>query len=119
MSSDHLTKFPINFGEPLVGPPAGWTVLNGEPVAEAWRVYTSGDGRKLSGLWRCSMGGFRVSYDKWEFCHMLTGQCVITPDGGDPVTLRSGDSFVLDKGFTGTWDVIEPMEKHFVFVAEA
>jgi len=46
---------------------------------------------------------------------MLTGRCVITPDGDDPVSLTPGSNFILEPRFSGTWEVIEPMTKYFVF----
>jgi uncharacterized protein len=119
MSQIELKKLPDPVGEPVAGPPAGWTVIGGEPLARSWRSYTSSDGRKLAGFWRCSKGKFRVAYEKWEFCHMVEGRCVITRDGGNPVDLKAGDSFVLEAGFSGTWEIIEAMAKHFVFVGNA
>lgn len=107
--------FPHELGEPKLGPPAGWTVRDGNPEARAWRHYTSADGSLLAGLWQCTPGIFDVAYDKWEFCHVISGRCVITPDGGAPVHLGEGDGFVLESGFIGRWQVIETMTKHFVF----
>ena len=110
-----LTPFPADPGEPRIGPPAGWTVLHGNPVARAWRHYTSADGGLFAGTWECTPGSFAVVYDKWEFCEVLSGRCRITPRGGAPVMLEAGAAFVLEPGFSGTWDVLETMRKHFVF----
>jgi uncharacterized protein len=113
-----LTVFKATETEPRIGAPAGWKVVNGEPIAKAWRCYTSKDGKRFSGLWACTRGTFEVAYDKWEFCHLLSGSCRITPDDGDPVIVRAGDAFVLDKTFKGTWEIIEDCSKHFVFIAD-
>lgn len=115
MLPTHFLRFPPDEGQGSFGPPAGWEVIAGAPVARAVRHYTADDGSALSGFWTCTPGTFRVAYDKWEFCHLISGSCVITPDGGAPVTLRPGDGFILEAGFTGTWEVLETMSKHFVF----
>jgi uncharacterized cupin superfamily protein len=104
--------------EPRVGAPAGWTVVGGKPVAQAWRCYTSDDGKRLSGMWTCSRGTFDVVYDKWEFCHLISGSCKITPEGGEPTIVKAGDAFILEKTFKGSWEVLEACTKHFVFVAD-
>jgi uncharacterized cupin superfamily protein len=118
MSQNLLTKFPRVEGNPNPAIPTGWTILSGAPIAQGWRFYASADEKKLAGNWRCSVGAFRVNYAKWEFCHILSGKCVITRDGGEPIKLGAGDSFVIEKGFVGIWEVIEAMEKRFVFVAD-
>lgn len=33
---------------------------------------------------------------------------------GHSVTVRPGDRFVMPRGFTGTWEVIEPTRKLYV-----
>ncbi len=115
MVADHFIKFPSPPVEPAAGLPAGWTIVAGEPVARGARHYTADDGSALAGWWSCTPGSFSVVYDKWEFCHMLSGRCTITPKGGAPVDLGPGDGFILEPGFEGTWTVHETMTKHFVF----
>jgi hypothetical protein len=44
---------------------------------------------------------------------MIAGRIVITPDGGAPVTVQAGDAFVVEAEFRGTWEIIEPVRKHF------
>jgi uncharacterized cupin superfamily protein len=39
---------------------------------------------------------------------------VLTEDGGDPVHVRAGDSFVIRPGFAGVWDVVETTLKDYV-----
>ena len=40
----------------------------------------------------------------------------ITPDGGEPVIYRAGDSFVMKPGFTGNWKTIETVRKIYLTV---
>jgi uncharacterized cupin superfamily protein len=61
-----------------------------------------------------TVGAWRVSYDEWEYCHILSGRMSLTPDGGAPVQFGPGDSFVIEPGFRGVWTVIEDMAKTYV-----
>ncbi len=110
-----LLKFPPPEGEFAAAFPAGWRCVAGTPQARALRYYTAPDGSVLAGHWSCTEGVFEVAYDKWEFCHLISGRCRITPSGAPPVELGPGDGFILESGFVGHWEVLEPMTKHFVF----
>ena len=57
---------------------------------------------------------FAVAYTEEEYCQMLEGVSIVTDAGGHAVTLKAGDSFVVPRGFTGTWEVVEPSRKTFV-----
>jgi uncharacterized cupin superfamily protein len=116
---DKIFKFPTQESEGTVGSPAGWTVVAGTPEARGWRYYTSDDGSALAGLWQCTPGTFNVAYDKWEFCHIISGACTITPENRSPIKLGPGDGFLLEPGFKGRWEVTETMRKHFVFKIDA
>ncbi len=48
-----------------------------------------------------------------EFCVLLSGRVVITPDGGTAREYGAGDALVLPMGFTGTWDIRETLRKHY------
>jgi uncharacterized cupin superfamily protein len=117
MIENSLFKFPAVSGEPVIVSPSMSEIISGTPVAHSWRSYADQGATKTSGRWRCSVGSFRVSSEKWEFCHIISGRCIVTRDGGEPMKFAAGDALVLEVGFKGTWEVIEPMEKHFVFVA--
>ena len=39
----------------------------------------------------------------------------VTDAEGLSKTYRAGDAFVTPAGFSGTWDVIEPIKKHFTW----
>ena len=42
------------------------------------------------------------SYD--EFIYILEGGLILTPENGTPHEFGAGDSLVMPKGFTGTWE---------------
>jgi len=97
---------------PCREPVAPERVIDGAPTTETILDYERG--ALFAGEWAADVGAWRVVYDEWEFCHMLSGVCEVTPDGGDPRIYRAGDSFVIEPGFKGEWRVLEPMRKKFV-----
>ena len=87
-------------------------VVSGDPVHTTWNVEER-DGL-YCGIWQSTPGKWRISYDEWEFCHILSGVSVLTEDGGEARTVKAGDSFILRPGFKGTWEVVETTRKEYV-----
>jgi uncharacterized protein len=87
-------------------------VLSGDPVHTAWNIEER-DGL-YCGIWQSTPGKWRISYDEWEFCHILAGVSVISEDNGESRRVAAGDSFILRPGFTGTWEVLETTRKEYV-----
>lgn len=101
-------------GEPETGAPDPGRVVAGAPSFRTWNAYESADGRTFCGVWEATKGQWRVSYDEWESCTLLSGHSIVTPEDAPPVHLRSGDTFVLEPGFRGTWEVVETTRKTYV-----
>lgn len=100
-------------GEPEEGAPAADRIISGTPRSRTWNVEDTADGL-YCGVWESTPGKWRISYDEWEFCHILSGVSVITEDGGEARTVKAGDAFVLRPGFKGTWEVVETTRKEYV-----
>lgn len=98
---------------PEEGGPAPDRVVSGTPRFRTWNVEEA-EGGLYAGLWEATPGKWRIAYDEWEFCHILSGVSVIAQDGGEARTVRAGDSFVLKPGFKGTWEVLETTRKEYV-----
>ena len=87
-------------------------VVRGDPVHTTWNIE---DREGLyCGIWQSTPGAWRVTYEEWEYIRILEGHSVLTPDGGEPVSLRAGDSYIIRPGFTGIWEVIETTRKDYV-----
>jgi uncharacterized cupin superfamily protein len=118
MSHKHVVKFG-KMENPARSIP-GWTVVAGNPEMESYFQHKSEDGRVISGTWKSTVGTYRAEYSlptTHEFVHVIEGKLRITPDGGKPITLLPGDAFVIEPGFVGTWEVVEPVRKHFVLAS--
>lgn len=88
-------------------------VVEGTPRTVTRLDYTQGD-KLFAGEWSATAGAWRVSYDEWEFCHVLEGVCELETSDGERRRFQAGDSFIIEPGFIGVWRVIEPMRKRFV-----
>ena len=80
--------------------------------------WLRGDGPPVH-LVGASIGAWRIDYKVWEFCHVLSGRCVIELEGCAPVTLAAGDTFIIEPGAKGKWTVLEDMKKNFVILVPA
>jgi uncharacterized protein len=66
-------------------------------------------------IWEKEVSKFQYSYDEKETCLFLEGEVVVTPDGGAPVSIQAGDLVVFPTGLACTWDIREPVRKHYKF----
>jgi uncharacterized cupin superfamily protein len=93
--------------------PAADRLMAGDPRFRTWNAEQA-EGGLYAGIWEATPGKWRIEYDEWEFCHILSGVSVISQDGGETHTVRAGDAFVLRPGFKGSWYVFETTRKEYV-----
>ncbi len=88
-------------------------LVEGSPRTVSTVDYARND-KIFAGEWSATAGAWRVTYDEWEFCHVLEGVCELVADNGETARYAEGDSFIIEPGFSGIWRVIEPMRKRYV-----
>lgn len=91
-------------------------LITGNPKQTLWMQYTDASGQFMVGFWRSQVGKWKIAYTEEEYCTMLSGISVVTHSDGTAMTVRAGDSFVIPRGFVGTWEVVEETTKRFVMV---
>lgn len=64
-------------------------------------------------IWTRDVSTFPWHYEKREVCYFLEGEAIVTPDGGEPVTLGRGDFVTFPAGLSCTWDIRAPVRKHY------
>ena len=64
-------------------------------------------------IWTKEVSKFPWRYDAKETCYVLEGEVVVTPDGGEPVTIKKGDLAIFPAGMSCTWEVKAPIRKHY------
>jgi len=64
-------------------------------------------------VWKKEASKFPWTYDQQETCYFLRGKVIVTPEGGEPLTFGRGDLVTFPAGLSCTWEVLEPVEKHY------
>lgn len=99
--------------DPDISRPEPEDVISGAPEFTCWEMDVS-DGGISAGRWQATPGKWRFENPYWEFVRIIEGISIITEDGGQPQTVRAGDSFVMRDGFRGTWECVETTLKDYV-----
>ena len=66
-------------------------------------------------IWEKEVSEFPWSYDIRETCYIISGKVTVTPNGGEPVQIESGDLVVFPEGMSCTWNITEDIKKHYNF----
>lgn len=66
-------------------------------------------------IWSKEASTFPWQYDQTETCYFLDGSVIVTPEGGEPVEMGSGDLVIFPKGMKCTWQILEDVKKHYNF----
>ncbi len=116
-SAEHLQTMVLVYGDALdgeleeLGPRVGFD--SGDPQTSGITFF-EGHGVAV-GVWECTPGGWAiVNRNNTETMMLLMGQARITPADGEAVIVNEGDVFVLPKGWSGRWDVLEKVRKFYV-----
>jgi len=65
-------------------------------------------------IWQCEPSKFDWVYTEKETCLVLEGKVTVT-DGKDSVSFGPGDLVVFPEELECTWNVQEPVRKHYNF----
>lgn len=102
---------------PVESAPLPERLIDGELSSKTWLQDAAMEGRVQTGVFEASPGAARsIKGEMFEFCTILSGCVEITPDGGQPVLYRTGESYVLKPGFTGIWRAVKTSRKLYVSV---
>jgi uncharacterized cupin superfamily protein len=66
-------------------------------------------------IWKKEVSTFPWTYTKTEICYFLRGKVIVTPEGGEPLELGRGDLATFPAGMRCTWEIQQPVEKHYRF----
>ena len=104
--------------EPSSDYPDPARLVRGNPKRTTWNHYTNDSGEVFSGTWSSESGSWRIAMGPTEdeFCFVVSGRCRLVDAAGGAVEAGPGESLLIPAGFTGTFDVLEPMLKHYMIV---
>lgn len=66
-------------------------------------------------IWTKEASEFPWTYGESETCYFLAGEVIVTPDGGDPVSMGEGDLVTFPAGMSCTWKIVKDVRKHYCF----
>lgn len=93
---------------PITRPPCAFSGID---------IDLPGAGSNQTGIWECTPGRFKRQLTNAEVMHILSGACIFTPTGGEPLYIQAGDTLFFPAYTTGEWNVTETMRKVFVILA--
>lgn len=66
-------------------------------------------------IWTKEVSEFPWVYDEQETCYFIEGEVVVTPSGGEPVSIGKGDLATFPEGMSCTWKIIKSVRKYYKF----
>jgi len=66
-------------------------------------------------IWTKEASKFDWHYDDIEECYLLNGSVTVETQDGKSVSFGKGDFVTFPKGLSCTWDMKEPVKKHYNF----
>ena len=69
-----------------------------------------------SGIWEATPGSYARHIAEGEVMHILSGSCSFTPEQGEKLEIRAGDTLYFPPNTHGVWDIREPLRKVFVVI---
>ncbi len=64
-------------------------------------------------IWEKEVSEFPWIYEQAEICYIIAGEAQVTPQGGEPVSIKENDLVNFPKGMSCTWKIIRPIRKHY------
>lgn len=81
-----------------------WRPVDGDPVMTVRVQDRSPDGRRLEGYIVATHGTLQVACKARTQMRLIEGWITLTAEDGPPMTLRAGDTLVIQSGFRGQWE---------------
>lgn len=113
-----LTVFSRQTPEASYDHPRPDRVVKGNPLRTTHEHYQTPGEQVSAGIWACEPGAWNIAFapDKHEFFCVIEGRIRITDHHGDAAEFTSGEACVIPPGFTGTFEVLEPVRKYYVLM---
>lgn len=114
------TTSPSSFNDPAPEPtydhPQPERLIQGNPKRTTWNRYQCNG--VYMGEWACEPGHWRIAFgaDEHEFFQVISGRCRVWNCDGAFVEYGPGDACILGPGFSGSFEVIEPLKKRYMIV---
>jgi len=95
----------------------GANVVFGTPMSGTLPAYENQQRGISVGQWACEPGAWQFTANEDEVCVILSGRGrLVWGEGKSVYEFGAGQSFVIPRGFRGTWETIEAIRKIYVVV---
>jgi uncharacterized cupin superfamily protein len=89
-------------------------IISGNPQAGDLVFSKSEDSKETRGIWSCTPGSFRWTFDTDETATILEGQVTVQMADGTTLELKPGDLAFFPRGQKSVWTVKEKLRKVYV-----
>jgi uncharacterized cupin superfamily protein len=111
---------PLSFSDPAPEPsidyPKPERLIQGNPKRTTWNRYEANG--VYMGEWACEPGAWHIEFgrDEHEFFQVIHGRCRVVDHEGQGKDFGPGDACMLGPGFSGSFEVFEPLLKRYMIV---
>ncbi len=105
--------------EPSFDYPKPERLIAGNPQRTTWNRYENKG--VFMGEWACEVGHWRIAFgdDEHEYFQVISGRCRIHDERNTDGKFREygpGDGCMIGPGFSGSFEVLEPLLKRYMIV---
>uniref|UniRef100_Q47K30 (S)-ureidoglycine aminohydrolase cupin domain-containing protein n=1 Tax=Dechloromonas aromatica (strain RCB) TaxID=159087 RepID=Q47K30_DECAR len=113
-----LTAFSTTTPPPSYDRPRPDRLVKGNPLRTTWEHFLTENGDLSAGIWSCEPGAWNIAFapGKDEFFCIIEGRLRITDSDQQASEFGPGDACIIPAGFTGTFEVLEAVRKHYVLI---
>jgi uncharacterized cupin superfamily protein len=86
-------------------------ILDGNPVARIYSLFSSADGTAITVIWDCSPGRFNWFYSVDETVYVLEGSVTLKDRSGNSRRVVAGDTVFFPAGSRAEWTVDSYIKK--------
>lgn len=112
----HVIDFAQSPVEPVVRDITDPAIVEAPYQSTSWRHFVNEDKQFISGIWQAGTHKEFCDCDYDELCHILEGTVRLTDEHGVTREFGAGATFVVARGFKGTWENLTDVRKVFVIL---
>lgn len=97
--------------------PRSERLVKGNPQRTTWSHYVNSSNEVFMGVWASEIGAWNIEMGSTEdeYFYVIEGSGRIYNDEMSKAFVV-GDAVIIPAGFKGTFEVLEPLKKHYVIV---
>jgi uncharacterized cupin superfamily protein len=116
-----ITRFDLPTSAPVIDQPRPERREQGAPMRSTWTLFERPAQGLYAGIWECEPGRWRIEQGplEHEYFVVLSGRVRLHDEAGATTEVGPGEAAVIPAGFTGSFEVVEHVRKHFVILDPA